>query len=279
MRGKQINSIGVRRNIRITPADAGKTAHADGFTNSVWDHPRGCGENRHGCGRFREAPGSPPRMRGKLGMAGFGIDTSRITPADAGKTSPRKCEHVQTQDHPRGCGENFDRINRSASVAGSPPRMRGKRRETCHSLHVLGITPADAGKTRLCGGLSARPEDHPRGCGENRVYPHLTCGSGGSPPRMRGKLTSPMPCSTCDRITPADAGKTFTAAKRTRFEQDHPRGCGENDVRLRKFDPVPGSPPRMRGKPSSPGAKSPPRGITPADAGKTFLTATRAIGI
>ena len=70
-------------------------------------------------------------------------------------------------------------------------------------------------------------------------------------------------------ITPADAGKTFTAANRTRLEQDHPRGCGENDGGMWIKPASPGSPPRMRGKPVIIDELQLSDGITPADAGKT----------
>ena len=91
----------------------------------------------------------------------------------------------------------------------------------------------------------------------------------GSPPRMRGKLDCYDLIESGFGITPADAGKTSRHLVGINQSQDHPRGCGENDVRLRKFDPVPGSPPRMRGKLiDSILSFSMPR-ITPADAGKT----------
>ena len=50
----------------------------------------------------------------------------------------------------------------------------------------------------------------------------------GSPPRMRGKLAPKTKKRHCQRITPADAGKTERDPPRHRSEEDHPRGCGEN---------------------------------------------------
>ena len=52
-------------------------------------------------------------------------------------------------DHPRGCGENMALMDENGSNGGSPPRMRGKRGHGVLNLKRLGITPADAGKTRL----------------------------------------------------------------------------------------------------------------------------------
>ena len=72
----------------------------------------------------------------------------------------------------------------------------------------------------------------------------------GSPPRMRGKLPFCQLCSPYFRITPADAGKTLTAAW---AQQRHG-----------------GSPPRMRGKPATAAVTTAAARITPADAGKTW---------
>ena len=152
--------------------------------------------------------GSPPQVRGKLGILWLLRCSRRITPAGAGKTTVGICKRDFHGDHPRRCGENFCVFMYPPHVYGSPPQVRGKRRETCHSLHVLGITPAGAGKT-FC-----EFQPLPRGW-------------------------------------------------------DHPRRCGENDVRLRKFDPVPGSPPQVRGKQTIFRRRYPPQGITPAGAGKT----------
>ena len=70
-------------------------------------------------------------------------------------------------------------------------------------------------------------------------------------------------------ITPAGAGKTFTAAKRTRLEQDHPRRCGENQAPPNKINNIVGSPPQVRGKLFLCLPAFADTGITPAGAGKT----------
>ena len=52
--------------LRITPARAGKTTFLFQKSHPRRDHPRACGENPPlGAGRG-DAPGSPPRVRGKL---------------------------------------------------------------------------------------------------------------------------------------------------------------------------------------------------------------------
>ena len=51
------------------------------------DHPRGCGENAQEIINAKWDTGSPPRMRGKPVERTEIGKISRITPADAGKTS------------------------------------------------------------------------------------------------------------------------------------------------------------------------------------------------
>ena len=66
MRGKQPFEWFAEIRVGITPADAGKTRFGGNTPNSLWDHPRGCGENLKRLIFLPEVLGSPPRMRGKL---------------------------------------------------------------------------------------------------------------------------------------------------------------------------------------------------------------------
>ena len=76
----------------ITPADAGKTRRCCAHRPKSQDHPRGCGENILYMAHVRVQRGSPPRMRGKRFSSSVRVsrycaaDSTRITPADAGKT-------------------------------------------------------------------------------------------------------------------------------------------------------------------------------------------------
>ena len=71
----------------------------------------------------------------------------RITPAHAGKTFFDNVNRKGYQDHPRACGENIYLENGNSASQGSPPRMRGKRKQTALNARKAGITPAHAGKT------------------------------------------------------------------------------------------------------------------------------------
>ena len=133
--------------IRITPARAGKT--------------KACSHSTVFCS------GSPPRVRGKPLFCFRSRIRGGITPARAGKTRRWVQGGVTHQDHPRACGENSCRAAVSSAVAGSPPRVRGKRPPRPRRSQCRGITPARAGKTRRRRCIGRRRKDHPRACGEN----------------------------------------------------------------------------------------------------------------
>ena len=232
MRGKRYSKKLREKKPGITPAGAGKTVRGNRLPMRTRDHPRRCGEN---CleGGFRQgALGSPPQVRGKLGVRARCRLHDRITPAGAGKTVD-KWELVRMiRDHPRRCGENGISGRETELTQGSPPRMRGKPKEYTDKQDVAGITPADAGKTSVKGSNRNNYWDHPRGCGENfSVIPCPKYGKG-SPPRMRGKPFCGIGIYSADRITPADAGKTVVFLFYTTMCRDHPRGCGENTKKI-----------------------------------------------
>ena len=106
-------------------------------------------------------------------------------------------------------------------------------------------------------------------CGENGKMMDKLGISAGSPPRVRGKPASAAHRIACYGITPACAGKTCRFLLPSARYPDHPRMCGENRTASQHFLPVPGSPPRVRGKQRHPARQDADRGITPACAGKT----------
>ena len=173
--------------MRITPADAGKTAKRELKAAQKADHPRGCGENALGNTRITVAMGSPPRMRGKHSVYALHRPNRRITPADAGKTAPVRCRPWSSWDHPRRCGENSFEGASLQFASGSPPQVRGKQAARLRLALYLRITPADAGKTKTPRPRLRSSWDHPRVCGENFYSVGLAAYNTGSPPRMRGK--------------------------------------------------------------------------------------------
>ena len=147
-------------------------------------------------------------MRGKRRETCHRLHVLGITPADAGKTEMDDYTLARKTDHPRGCGENDPAVPGENAAAGSPPRMRGKPDGSAAAMYLIGITPADAGKTAFMRGVWGCYWDHPRGCGENSYHSCFKRNLVGSPPRMRGKLLLAECRGKKIRITPADAGKT-----------------------------------------------------------------------
>ena len=153
---------------------------------------------------------------------------------------------------------------------GSPPQVRGKRRNRYFRWCACRITPAGAGKTAKSRRLRLSAKDHPRRCGENRSSIIRHCCIEGSPPQVRGKLYAFSDGFDRRGITPAGAGKTKLRAAYHVVAQDHPRRCGENCFFALAAYGRMGSPPQVRGKPDTCRMFRRVLGITPAGAGKTL---------
>ena len=210
-----------------------------------------CGENNQKKLLQLLVPGSPPRVRGKLHAVPCAIFRERITPACAGKTRQPTCAGSYVKDHPRVCGENEAARFKSFFEKGSPPRVRGKHSDHGGCRFQRGITPACAGKTvPVCRDVVMQ-QDHPRVCGENLHRSGHGCPRGGSPPRVRGKRYLAEARPQKGGITPACAGKTPHQPLLPSSCRDHPRVCGENYGMNGAYWCAEGSPPRVRGKPTS----------------------------
>ena len=128
VRGKHGLECAAHCAFRLTPACAGKTCCGGRPLQGGPAHPRVCGENRDDWARRSARSGSPPRVRGKRGLREDFFLGTRLTPACAGKTRTCSSGNAGSAAHPRVCGENvLDDLGRRG-VAGSPPRVRGKRR-------------------------------------------------------------------------------------------------------------------------------------------------------
>ena len=95
----------------------------------IQDHPRRCGENKEAQAIKVLCTGSPPQVRGKHGILSANKIVTRITPAGAGKTAPTQHGSENREDHPRRCGENETAEPQPDGIQGSPPQVRGKRRQ------------------------------------------------------------------------------------------------------------------------------------------------------
>ena len=86
---------------------------------------------------------------------------------------------------------------------------------------------------------------------------------------MRGKPRAGRILRTGCRIIPAHAGQTGNVTPACRSATDHPRACGANYCSAISANHVPGSSPRMRGKPKADAGDVETRRIIPAHAGQT----------
>ena len=147
MRGTPVTDTVIDSNTGITPAHAGNTGIFVVVNTPIRDHPRTCGEHALFSSQSPHTSGSPPHMRGTLGINQIQIGSGRITPAHAGNTHLRPCFPISSRDHPRTCGEHSVFSFLVSFGIGSPPHMRG----THIYVHVFqfhhGITPAHAGNT------------------------------------------------------------------------------------------------------------------------------------
>ena len=211
-------------------------------------------------------------MRGKVARCNHVAGLVGITPAHAGKSCPLVFAFRYSRDHPRACGEKPPGRVVQGFPPGSPPRMRGKAEDAIANITRQGITPAHAGKRQTRASPAGVCWDHPRTCGEKNNAITGRVLDVGSPPHMRGKVSTELADIQIAGITPAHAGKSLRPYSQLYFRWDHPRTCGEKSgVRLMAAM-APGSPPHMRGKAPPPVAASLPSGITPAHAGKRRIT-------
>ena len=194
--------------------------------------PRVCGEKRLCAPPIASAVGSPPRMRGKDFWHYADNYATGITPAYAGKRRCKAAFCAWFWDHPRMCGEKYLRIAVFVLLLGSPPHVRGKASFFGCSRPGDGITPAYAGKSCICLARLLPTWDHPRVCGEKYTYQRKFFHKEGSPPRMRGKVSSGICHVSYCGITPAYAGKSCAVHYFTMSPQDHPRVCGEKTKKI-----------------------------------------------
>mgnify|MGYP006970851641 CR=1 FL=1 len=131
------------------------------------------------------------------------------------------------------------------------------------------ITPARAGNRNDRHLFITAAGDHPRACGE-QVF-ELVCGGfvRGSPPRVRGTDQRERPIRPGAGITPARAGNRAPSPWPSAWAWDHPRACGEQDIRSSLASNLIGSPPRVRGTVLKRRNPKNEKRITPARAGNS----------
>ena len=166
-------------------------------------------------------------------------------------------------------GEHANDMAVRPATIGSSPRGRGTLGAVRRRRRGLRVIPAWAGNTAskwwcLTGGAG-----HPRVGGEHACASVLRLISDGSSPRGRGTQHKSGLRFTGQRVIPAWAGNTPSAAARPGLRPGHPRVGGEHMDTSRVIRTTHGSSPRGRGTRGA-GAQRFPRGrVIPAWAGNT----------
>ena len=114
------------------------------------------------------------------------------------------------------------------NAEGSSPLTRGKLEVRGGCPSRCRLIPAHAGKTTTLPRTPAGLRAHPRSRGENLGGIGDETEVAGSSPLTRGKRV--LACEGCvpERLIPAHAGKTQTAAAVRSTRRAHPRSRGEN---------------------------------------------------
>ena len=152
------------------------------------DHPRLRGKDLYVWDISPVFLGSPPLARERLQPERRIQNEGRITPACAGKTSPRFLLIISFKDHPRLRGKDVLLRPRCGLFLGSPPLARERRFGHFVRIGADRITPACAGKTCSAAPVQKSGGDHPRLRGKDRIVLSLSQHLLGSPPLARERL-------------------------------------------------------------------------------------------
>ena len=195
-----------------------------------------------------------------------------LIPACAGKTPSSRSSYRCFGAHPRVCGENVCDGSGQCRGPGSSPRVRGKQFQGNLFPPDVRLIPACAGKTSVGLYIPHVRTAHPRVCGENSPRCRRLSGRSGSSPRVRGKRFQLVRILEDQRLIPACAGKTLRTKRGHQKRWAHPRVCGENVSKRPRRYRLPGSSPRVRGKPARSALRRRSQRLIPACAGKTAVT-------
>ena len=160
---------------------------------------------------------------------------------------------------------------------GLPPRVRGRHDSDRLERNPLGITPACAGTTEVCGGGGRESGDYPRVCGDDNQRRPAEAPTMGLPPRVRGRPPDGQFRGVGRGMTPACAGTTRRWRPRPAGRRDYPRVCGDDPASLTTGSGLWGLPPRVRGRPQGGLPCTVCLGITPACAGTTIARMVRKL--
>ena len=166
VQGKVFSEFGNAKELRITPACAGKRSSCGLLTFRHKDHPCVCREKELRGIHLHRAVGSPLRVQGKAQLSPQLHQADRITPACAGKRLMLTKTSMPIEDHPCVCREKACIIAELSCCLGSPLRVKGKACVSVEGSNPGRITPACAGKRLFIVYYVNRNQDHPCVCRE-----------------------------------------------------------------------------------------------------------------
>ena len=233
----------------LIPACAGQTQVERSRRGSLEAHPRVCGADT-----CRQRPGVPargssPRVRGRQNLVTEPEPGMRLIPACAGQTEGGAGGAFVCAAHPRVCG---------ADVTDKPEEGE-----------PTGLIPACAGQTTAVKRGEFRFWAHPRVCGADIYSVDLDEHTGGSSPRVRGRLAGQGRQQPLPGLIPACAGQTCLAVSWACWVRAHPRVCGADRRLTAWLTRGLGSSPRVRGRRAVVAFLVLPLGLIPACAGQT----------
>src|SRR4051812_7492861 len=129
----------------VSGAPRGRRTHRPGFFTAVtgvpdqlqpWSVDQGVlrvrGDDAAWSARVSSENGGPPRARGRRWWRDAPAVLARRTPACAGTTTPDRCPGRRTGEDPRVRGDDACRMSSSETIAGGPPRARGRHPRLGH---------------------------------------------------------------------------------------------------------------------------------------------------
>ena len=191
------------------------------------DHPHACGDKADESRRFRQEPGSSPRVWGQ-GCKLFGADfVQTIIPTRVGTRQGKAYSGFAFGDHPHACGDKLIWIYGISLIAGSSPRVWGQASSVNIFPFALGIIPTRVGTSYFFGVIAAVKQDHPHACGDKKLSRLMAVWTLGSSPRVWGQARMVKAREYEVRIIPTRVGTSQRNLLNAAHTLDHPHACGD----------------------------------------------------
>ncbi len=165
-----------------------------------------------------------------------------------GKTAAQRRRSSLEKKHPHGRGEDTSNGKSSKPRTETPPRAWGRPGVVKAWRNILRNTPTGVGKTQDAAQRIPRQRKHPHGRGEDSIMAQHAQACLETPPRAWGRPDAYSTLSTIRRNTPTGVGKTEDKEKRSRRNQKHPHGRGEDTAKPAFSVSFSETPPRAWGR-------------------------------